>query len=77
MVEATADVSVQTHMRALALARWENEGGASPSRPTACAAAGGGRPLDSSSQHVGVLAHRRGESTASSCGIAPGAAQSN
>jgi hypothetical protein len=35
MAEPNLDRWVQSHMRWLALSRWENEGGASPARPTA------------------------------------------
>ena len=35
MTEPNSDTGVQSHMRWLALSRWENEGGAGLSRPTA------------------------------------------
>ena len=34
MARPKLDRWVQSHMRWLALSRWENEGGASPARPT-------------------------------------------
>ena len=34
MAELNPDKWAQSHMRSLALSRWDNEGGASPSRPT-------------------------------------------
>lgn len=35
MAEPNPDTWAQSHMRWLALSRWDNEGGASPLRPTA------------------------------------------
>jgi hypothetical protein len=35
MAEPNPDTWAQSHMRWLALSRWDNEGGASPFRPTA------------------------------------------
>ncbi len=42
MAEPNPDTWAQSHMRWLALSRWDNEGGASPSRPTAGSAGSAG-----------------------------------
>jgi len=39
MAEPNPDTWAITHMRLLALSRWDSEGGASPARPTAGSAA--------------------------------------
>jgi hypothetical protein len=43
MAEPNPDHWVLTHLRWLALSRWDNEGGASPSRPTSGRAGTAGR----------------------------------
>jgi len=52
MTEPNPDNRALAHMRWLALSRWDNEGGASPSRPTSGSA---GQSLASAQTKVFVL----------------------